>query len=484
MASGPLHCVLRYIRQVSATSASADAELLRRYIQFQDEQAFTTLVERHGPLVLGVCRRVLRDCHDAEDAFQATFLVLARKARSVSQPECLASWLYRVAYRVAQRARSAAERHQHPAQLEDLPGAVTTPAVEWAELRLVLDEEINRLPEKYRLPFVLCYLQEVTNEEAASRLRCPTGTVASRLATARERLRARLTRRGIALTVGLTPALLAEHASSAVPATLLAATTGALISLSRAGMVSSKVMILADGVLNAMLLEKIMKLLGLAVLAGTLLTGAGLSLFGLQAQETDPRANAAQSREKKKPAPTAAAPREQIKMVTVEEVTDAFRNNDALADEMFSDQRVRVRGRVLSIKRVNFPAGELIYSLTLENAEDALGDETGPVVGPGPGGAPPAGIGPGLAPPRPSAPGPMRGPGGPGGIGFSPTPPRELLTFEFSKEERKELAQLRSGQVIIVEGRCDGPDAGDKNDQGPIRFRNSKIISTTRKDRK
>src|SRR5262249_39477243 len=146
-----------------------------------------------------LCQRILRDSHEAEDAFQATFLVLARKAGSIGKREAVASWLYKVAYRVALRLRARAARHGGLEEVVDeLPGRDVADDIDTRDLRPVLDEEIARLPEKYRAPLVLCYLQGHTNAEAAEQLRCPKGTILSRLARGRQRLRSRLARRGLA----------------------------------------------------------------------------------------------------------------------------------------------------------------------------------------------------------------------------------------------------------------------------------------------
>src|SRR5262249_6452350 len=146
-----------------------DAELLRRFLSERDEASFELLLWRHGPMVLGVCRRVLGDAHDAEDAFQATFLVLARKGASIGQRESVSGWLYTVAHRVALRARArAANRARRERPLGDLavPEAGCAPAelIAWRELRPLLYAEVERLPDKYRAPFVLCYLEGKTNE--------------------------------------------------------------------------------------------------------------------------------------------------------------------------------------------------------------------------------------------------------------------------------------------------------------------------------
>ena len=173
--------------------------LLERFAADRDSAAFEALVGRHGPMVLATCRRMLPDPHDADDAFQATFLVLARKAGSIRDPDRLGPWLHGVARRVAARSRALAGRRRSVERPGgDEPMDTSPDALEGAEVREVLDEELARLPEKYRAPLVLCYLDGLTHDEAAEALRWPVGTVRSRLAGGRDRLRDRLTRRGLA----------------------------------------------------------------------------------------------------------------------------------------------------------------------------------------------------------------------------------------------------------------------------------------------
>lgn len=177
----------------------SDQQLLELFATQKDEAAFAALVHRHGPLVLAVCRRVLGPGPDVEDAFQATFLVLVQKAARLRRPELLANWLYGVAYRIARKLRTTAEtRRRHEARKLHPVFTLTEPGAE--ELRPILDEELHRLPEKYRVAVVLCYLQGKTNEEAAQQLHWPTGTVKGRLARARDLLRSRLVRRGVTLS--------------------------------------------------------------------------------------------------------------------------------------------------------------------------------------------------------------------------------------------------------------------------------------------
>jgi RNA polymerase sigma factor (sigma-70 family) len=179
----------------SGTDAPSDGWFLGRFLRHHDQEAFEALVQRHGPLVLRVCRRVLQDAHDADDAFQATFLLLVQKAASIEQPELLGNWLYGVAYRVAVKARtSAARRRACEKRAPMLPSVDPMQEITGRELHSVLHAQMNDLPEKYRAPLVLCYLEGKTNEEAARLLGWPTGSISGRLARARELLRLRMSR--------------------------------------------------------------------------------------------------------------------------------------------------------------------------------------------------------------------------------------------------------------------------------------------------
>lgn len=282
MAHGQLTSVLRHIRQLIGSQAAAeqaDGQLLHRFVRDRDETAFAALVERHGPMVLGVCRRILADAHDAEDVFQATFLVLVRKAAGMRQWGSLGNWLYTVAYHLALRTRAqGARRRAQEREVSDMPQATANGA--WAELRPVLDAELRRLPDKYRAAVILCYLEGKTNEEAARELGCPTGTLKVRLMRARDLLRARLARRGLPLSAGLLAPALAEPASAAVTpllyeTTLRAATLFAAGNATAAGAVSGRAVLMAEGVLNTMFLTKL-KAAAVVLLAIALMgTGAG-----------------------------------------------------------------------------------------------------------------------------------------------------------------------------------------------------------------
>ena len=174
-------------------AALGERALLERFVFERDEAAFEAIVIRHGPMVLGICRRGLDDPHDVEDAFQATFLVLVLKAGSLRDREQLAPWLFGVARKVTARARSRSilrrGREQNGGEALAVVVGSAASAAERGELRSALDEEIGRLPEKYRAPIIHCYLEGLTHDEAALRLRCPVGTVRSRLSWARQRLR-------------------------------------------------------------------------------------------------------------------------------------------------------------------------------------------------------------------------------------------------------------------------------------------------------
>jgi RNA polymerase sigma factor (sigma-70 family) len=251
-----------------------DEQLLECFVRRRDEAAFEALVRRHGPMVLGVCRRVLGHFQDAEDAFQATFLVLLRKAAAIGRRELLGNWLYGVAYRTALDARAAASRRRtRERQVSPMPEPQAKDSADVGhDLRPLLDQELNRLPAKYRVPVVLCDLQGQTRRDVAQQLGVPVGTLSGRLTTAHRLLARRLARRGVVLAGGaLTAALSAGAASACVPAPLVAATVEA----AAPGTVSARVAALTEGVLKAMLLKKLKIALTL-VLAAAVVIGAAL----------------------------------------------------------------------------------------------------------------------------------------------------------------------------------------------------------------
>jgi RNA polymerase sigma factor (sigma-70 family) len=265
-----LRRLLGYVRRRADADGgpASDAGLLERFATRGDEAAFELLVWRHGGLVLGVCRRVLGDAHAAEDAFQATFLALARQAGSVRRREALAGWLHRVARRIAGRARAQAARRVVHERRAAVGLAVTPDDRMSGDVRAVIDEELDRLPAKLRSAVVLCYLEGLTTEEAARRLGCPRGTVLSRLAAARDRLRGQLVRRGLALPAGGLAALLApaEATAGLVAPAVRAAVAYAAGTAAAAGVASPQVIGWADGAIRAMTLSKLTTTAG-AVLA-------------------------------------------------------------------------------------------------------------------------------------------------------------------------------------------------------------------------
>jgi RNA polymerase sigma factor (sigma-70 family) len=265
--------------------------LLERFLAQREEAAFEELVRRHGPMVLGVCRRVLANEHDVEDAFQATFLVLVRKAASIKPPDLVGHWLYGVAYRTAVRARAlyARRRARELAMrrvTEEAPGA-------WQDVLPLLDQELTGLPEKYRIPVVLCDLQGKSRKEVAGVLGLSEGTLSSRLARARALLGRRLSRRGVTLAGGELAALVAANGASAgVPAHLLFSTTKAALLVAAghattAMCVSLQVAALTDGVLSTMFFAKLKTMAVLCAVAAVAI-GAGGLVYQAHAGKGDP----------------------------------------------------------------------------------------------------------------------------------------------------------------------------------------------------
>lgn len=262
-----------------------DGYLLTAYITRQDADAFAVLVKRHGPMVLGVCRRVVGDVHTADDAFQAVFIVLARRAAVVKPREQVGNWLYGVAYRTAIKARAVlARRRSREKQVETMPEPHTTGTPDvWSDLQPVIDEELARLPDKLRVPVVLCDLEGRPQRAVAKQLNLPPATLATRLAAARRALATRLTRRGVTLSGGALAGVLGTHgAVAAVPFRLAdavvrsaeAVATGTAVS----SLVSAHAVQLSEGVMRMMLVTKL-KAVGVATLTALALTG-GLG-FGL-----------------------------------------------------------------------------------------------------------------------------------------------------------------------------------------------------------
>ncbi len=276
---------LQTVFSCGAVGGLSDSQLLDRFMSQREEVVFEAIIQRHGPMVWGVCRRVLRDHHDAEDAFQATFLVLARKAASVMPKENLGNWLYGVAFQTAMKARSMTSRQRaREKQVPDMPEPEGGREDQRGDLLPLLDQELSRLPEKYRTPVVLCELQGKSHREAAEQLGWPVGTVSGRLSRAKAMLAERLTRRGVTLAAGSLVVLLSQgSASASMPLPLVKSTTRAATKFAAGqvatGVVSAKVAALTEGVLKAMLMTKLK--IATAILMVVALGAAGSSSSSL-----------------------------------------------------------------------------------------------------------------------------------------------------------------------------------------------------------
>lgn len=326
-----------------------DAELLLRFERQRDDAAFELLLRRHGPMVLNLCRRVLGDPHEAEDAFQATFLILARKASSVARAAVLAAWLSRVALRAALRLRSR-RRPITPGNLEAILAPAQANALETRENLAILQEEVDRLPEKYRLPVMLCHLEGKTLAEAGELLGCPRGTVAVRLSRARQRLKGSLARRGVSLAVAL--------AAGAVRSPLAAALIQTTVASGRAAVdgvvevLSPAVLSVTTGVLRTMLHDKLK--VAAAVLLATVFLGSGVGWvsqgMGQEEATGTPLAQqrqgsgAAPTQDKRRPA-TERDPRQALRKALEERLSHSMKEhaeaerNLEVQEEKWLDQR-------------------------------------------------------------------------------------------------------------------------------------------------
>src|SRR5262245_1297288 len=283
MADARLPGIIEHLRSAVAhrdAPGVSDGQLLERFARDHDEAAFELLVWRHARMVLGTCRRLLRHAQEAEDAFQACFLALARRAGSIARGDSVGGWLHKVALRIALAARGREAKRaagEHALADRDHRPGPADPAreAEQREVRLALDEEVGRLPDKFREPFVLCCLEGRSNAEAARELGCPLGTVESRLARARLRLREGLSRRGLSLSPGLLAALPGGgHVSASLVArTATAATLPTASQAAAVGLISTNVATLTEEVLRAMLMTKLKA--ASAVLLAVTLAGAG-----------------------------------------------------------------------------------------------------------------------------------------------------------------------------------------------------------------
>ena len=337
---------LRALWDVGTLAGLDDRALLARFVDRRDEGAelaFEGLVRRHGPMVLRVCGQLLENRHAAEDAFQAVFLVLARRAASIRRPEQLAPWLYGVALRTAKEARSREARRRRlerrgATMPPTHPSPVEHPLIKVEEAE-ALHGEIARLPERYRAPVVLCDLEGLTHQEAASRLRCPTGTVAIRLKRARERLRDRLTRRGFDSNAGLMTIALSKGTPPGLPSSLIESTVKASTA---AGAASASALSLAKGVQAAMTFAK-----WRAPAAGAVLALGLASTWGL----------AGGFRPEQKEGPPPAIPEVEVGQVVAREVRDHHVFVGRAEPSRSLEIRSNVAGR---LETAYFPEGKTV----------------------------------------------------------------------------------------------------------------------------
>lgn len=429
---------LRDVVLAAGDAALTDGQLLEEFINQQEDAAITTLVQRHGQMVWGVCRRVLSNHHDAEDAFQATFLVLIRKAASIRPREMVGNWLYGVAHQTALKARATiAKRQTRERQVTDThrTGTITEREVQaevdrWLELEPLLDKELSSLPDKYRAVIVLCDLEGKTRKEVARQLQIPEGTLSSRLTTARTMLARRLSRHGLPMSGGaVAVALSQEAASAAVPVSLVSSTIKAasLYAAGQAaipGVISIKVSALTEGVMKTMLLTKL-RIALVAFVAVLLVFVSGVLTSSPEASRTvaaeDDKTDTSANAQKKEKGDTP------VVKVTAHAVLNAFMANDASADEQFTGKQVQVTG---SSGRI-FHYGEK-YVLVMNNIQ-------------------------------------------------------ETLWFEFDandQQRRKQLIPLGRGAIVTIQGQCYGRttvDAGGRVEQ-VIRFRNCQIVKVGDED--
>jgi RNA polymerase sigma factor (sigma-70 family) len=267
MVTAQMGTVIRHLRRAVLRQDAAgrtDGQLLASFIDQKNEAAFEALVHRHGSMVFGVCRRIVGNHHDAEDAFQATFLVLARKAWSIRPRERVANWLHGVALRTAMKAKTmTTKRRGREKQATEMPEPEAAQQDQWRDLQPLLDQELNGLPENYRLPILLCDLEGKTIKDAAQQLGWPQGTLAGRLARGRKLLAKWLANRGVMLPAGSLAAVVSQKmASAGVPTSLMISTvkTATLIAAGQAtvaGVVPAKVAALTEGVMKSMMLTKL-----------------------------------------------------------------------------------------------------------------------------------------------------------------------------------------------------------------------------------
>jgi RNA polymerase sigma factor (sigma-70 family) len=421
MRTGPINRVIDHLRTVRLPDGAGldDGQLLGGFVERRDETALAALVGRHGPMVWGVCRRLLNH-HDAADAFQATFLVLVRKAASIRSREMVGNWLYGVARQTALVARrTAARRRAREVPVTEMPDREAAQHDPWPDLRSLIDEELSRLPKNYRAAIVLCGLEGRSRKEVAGQLGVPEGTVAGRLARARAMLAKRLAKRGVVFPGGALAAVLSAGSvpASASPAPVASAVEAAgRLPAGRAaeGVISAKVTALTEGVLKAMLLRQLQAATALVLVA---LAGVLVSGLLLRVQAADPpkgsevRPASGQVGKTDREMPSRAG----------REVVSAFERNRARVDQDYLNRKMRVSGKMFRVERMGGYFGikesdDQYYYLTLA-ADPKEGRE-------------------------------REGPG--------PAETELPLAFVFPVSARKPLAALERGQPLTIEGTCEG----------------------------
>jgi RNA polymerase sigma factor (sigma-70 family) len=380
MPTSPLKLVIQQLRTASERDGAGktDGELLTRFLSHRDNDALAALVHRHAPMVWGVCRRLLRSPHDAEDALQATFLVLVRKAATVLPREMVGNWLYGVAHQTAVRLRAtAAKRGVREMQMMEMPEPVVAEARS-DDLLLLLDQELSCLPEKYRVVIVLCDLESRTRIEVARQLAIPEGTVASRLARARGMLAKRLARHGLAVSGGSLAATLSQTVASAsvlpsvVSSTIKAAAAFAAGQGAAGAVISVKVAALTEGVLKVMLLTKL-KIVAVVMVVAWARTGGGVMLMAVGQAEGQPEAKKAEVPKKadEPKAEKAKGDKEQIQgtwKVVKEEVNGA---ESADSEELKKKCKWVITGDKITIE-FDGQNAEFTYSLDLKKTPKTI----------------------------------------------------------------------------------------------------------------
>jgi RNA polymerase sigma factor (sigma-70 family) len=299
VATGQSNRVVRYLRGLAlgqGCAALTDGQLLEHFLGHRDDASFEALLRRHGPMVLGVCRRVLRNEADAADAFQATFLVLVRKAAAIVPRGMVGNWLYGVAHNTARKAKAMNSKRRAREREAGRRPRPEPPPEDWQKLQAVLDDELSRLPEKYRAPIVLCELEGKPIKEAARQLGWAQGTLAGRLSRGRNLLAKRVARHGLTLAGGAVAALAGGSASAGVPGPLVDSTVHAAAAFAAgqaavAGAVPAQVAVLTEGVLKGMLLTKMKIATAVLLVAAALGTGAGEFAYRSQAAQAPAQNN-------------------------------------------------------------------------------------------------------------------------------------------------------------------------------------------------